>query len=81
VANVEAGSTLGEYADALEKFRVRAGLPSEVVAKSIGAVAKRIKEVEERTSIAEPPSISRQQTPDTDNFDDAALQNLFGSLA
>ncbi|MBZ9898532.1 ATP-binding protein [Mesorhizobium sp. BR1-1-6] len=79
-AETDSESTLTDRITSLEKLALRGGVAPAVLSSAIETVNRRIAEISEEAETAEPPSFSGAAKPDIDNFDDAALANLFAPL-
>lgn len=79
INHIDSESTLEDHAKTLEKLAPRAGVPPENLATAMAKVKKRIEEIEEEATTADPPSIAPPKS-EPEVFTDAALTSLFVSL-
>jgi DNA polymerase III delta prime subunit len=80
IEDVDSESTLNDHISAVRKFAPRLGISTEVVERAISKIEYRIGEINENEGDASPPSFSSGSLRETDDFDDAALANLFAPL-
>jgi adenylate kinase family enzyme len=79
VESIDSESTLTEHIETLQKLATRTRVSTAVVSRAVETVMERIAVVEGRSTRSSSPSV-RASTPETDKFDDVALQNLFAPL-
>jgi hypothetical protein len=77
IAEEDSDSSLSDRIDALKKFAPRYGVPESVLQSAVSAIEDRMGEIEERSSPASSPSFTSTKRREPENFDNAALKNLF----
>jgi hypothetical protein len=79
VENIDSESTLTEHIEMLQKLAKRTRVSAVTVSRAVETVMDRIAVVEGRSTKSSSLSV-RASAPETDKFDDVALQNLFEPL-
>jgi hypothetical protein len=79
IEGVNSESTLDDHITALKRMAPRAGIGNAQLETAVAAVKRRIEELEEETTVADPPAFTGP-TKELDKFDDADLRNLFAPL-
>jgi hypothetical protein len=80
IEDVDSESTLNDHIKAIRRFGPRLGVPDIVLEIAVSKVEARICDINEQVRTAPSPSLSASSLHETDNFDDAALANLFAPL-
>ncbi len=83
-AEIDSESTLKEHIDSLRRLAPRVGISTAMLTKAISTVNDRIARIaedNEETSATENSAFRASRSWQPENFDDAALQSLFASLA
>jgi uncharacterized protein (UPF0147 family) len=80
ISDIDSESTLKEHIQTLQKLAKRTTIPPQNVERAVAMVMDRIAEIEEQTSVSKSPSFKAAPTTELDDFDDAALRNLFEPL-
>jgi hypothetical protein len=80
IEDIDSESTLTEHIETLQKLAQRTRISKIAVSRAVETVMERIAVVEERSTTSSSPSVRAAFAPETDKFDDAALQNLFAPL-
>lgn len=79
VADIDSESTLDDHIESLKRLASKSSLPAEDVMRAIGYAQDRLLEIEESAADSG-TAPAKVQTFDADQFNDAALRNLFMPL-
>ena len=80
IADIDSESSLDSHAQTIRKLAKRSHVASDELERAIDIISDKIAELEERTQISNPPTVTETELDKSDNFDDLALKNLFVSL-
>jgi hypothetical protein len=80
IDGVNSESTLNDYIRGMRRFASRIGISEDVLERAVTRVEERISEINESVETAESPDFSGSSLREEENFDDAALTNLFTPL-